>query len=366
MYFKRDSTFHHVTAPFLNLMSLVFKTLSLCNLKLKSLRRKSYPQTFIISVDNLSFGGTGKSTLVMEIARQLENNGLSFAIVTRGYHSQLTDQGVQVQSYHQVSQVGDEARMFFNRFPRGKIYIGKDRRVSIEAAIRDRTPFIILDDGFQSTHIEKDIKIMLLNPLHPYYYLRNFKRWMQEEDIILCYRPQGQESFQEKGGKGDRQGESQGETDWQERTEANSGHIAGHSGRCRSPIWGVYHFESGPFRDVKGKIVEVKELPLFGFSALGDNRRFKEDLSAFNLTGFKAFRDHHPFNAKDLENLDGQRKEQGASFLVCTEKDFIKLKPENLTHIPLIYCQNSIKFNLPLMDMILKYAEEKSFLQTSR
>jgi tetraacyldisaccharide-1-P 4'-kinase len=81
------------------------------------------------------------------------------------------------------------------------------------------------------------------------------------------------------------------------------------------------------------------------------------------MADFKAFNDHHTYSEKDINFLDQRRIELNADYLVCTEKDFIKIKYlnlPNLPQIPLIYAKNSIKFNFDLMSYIIQeYAKEK-------
>jgi tetraacyldisaccharide-1-P 4'-kinase len=71
MHFRSNSTFYRLSLPALNLASLLFKTISLVNLTIKSLRQAHFPELFIISVDNLSFGGTGKTPLVIAFGQAL-------------------------------------------------------------------------------------------------------------------------------------------------------------------------------------------------------------------------------------------------------------------------------------------------------
>jgi tetraacyldisaccharide 4'-kinase len=303
---------------FLNAASIVFKTISFIHLKIKSIKQKKYDKIVVLSIDNLSFGGTGKTAMAVEVGGNLQAAGMPFAVVSRGYKSKHEKTGLAVEPHHRADEVGDEAKLLKTRFPGRDILIGKNRHESIKKAILAKNRVVILDDGFQSTGISKDIKVMLFNPRHPYYYLRNFKFLMKNEDYILFYDPQG------KTGKNN-----------------------------------TYHFEMENFYDINGNIVELKNFALFGFSALGDNRRFKKDLSAFNLIGFKSYQDHYAFTEKDIEYLNKRRKESQAAYLVCTEKDFVKLMDYNLDNTPLIYGKNVIKYNIDLTGIILKYAAKK-------
>ncbi|UCH93298.1 MAG: tetraacyldisaccharide 4'-kinase [Candidatus Aminicenantes bacterium] len=327
MYIKGNSPVHRLTTWLLNAVSIIFKTLSLINLKRKSLRQKRYPEALIISIDNLSFGGTGKTTLVIEIGKYLEKEHIKFAVVTRGYKSKLETPGAAVQPNHSIEDIGDEAKLFKHRFPQQDIYVGKNRQISIEKAINDNNKIILLDDGFQTTNIYKDIKIMLFNPRHPYYFLRNFKFLLKKEDYVFFYRYNGPYPFD-------------------------------------GPNCGSYDFQLERFYSPGGKAIDIGNASLMGFSALGDNLRFKNDLSLFPLKEFKGYSDHHFYTEADIKRLNQLRIQKKADYLVCTEKDFMKIKHLDLTQIPLIYTQNSIKFSFDLMECIWKYAEKKDKIET--
>lgn len=345
MYSKGNTALDKIKTPLLNAVSIVFKTLSFLNLKRKAHRPRKFP-ALVISIDNLSFGGTGKTTLVTEIGTQLEKKNIPFAVVTRGYKSKYEHSGTRVRESHDFTDVGDEAKIYKTRFPRQNIYVGKNRQKSMENAAADNNKIILLDDGFQTTNIRKDITVMLVNLNHPYYYLRNFKFLMKNEDFIFIYNP----------GRGTAPSEP--------RPLLNPRLAAG------LPIFGTYDFVPGGFFDTAGNPVDIGNSSILGFSALGDNQRFKNDLSAFNLAEFTGFADHHVYTQKEINSLDNRRKERDAVYLVCTEKDFIKMgrrpnpktKSINLTNIPLIYFRNSIKLDIELIDVILDYAEKENYI----
>jgi tetraacyldisaccharide 4'-kinase len=332
MYIKGNSTPGRLKIACLNAVSLLFKSVSLVNLFLKFLRRKAYPDAFIISVDNLSFGGTGKTSLVLAIGRFLQDRGLRFAIVTRGYRSSLEkrNRSTKVRRDHSIEEVGDEARLFIRHFPDKDIYVGKNRKDSLEQAVRDGNTFILLDDGFQSCHVYKNFKIMLINPAHPYYYLRNFKWLMKREDIVLFYKNAPAHG----------------------REAAVTGGVA----------YGTYEFKQEGFCNARGSAVTIEKERLAGFSALGDNLRFKQDLEHFQLAGFKGYSDHYSFSQQDMESLERWRKELDADYLVCTEKDFIKIMTLNLRNIPFIYARNRIQFNIDLMSRLYSHAKEENYI----
>lgn len=321
-----------LTKTALNLVSLLFKSVSLVNLKLKSRNRIAYPGAYIISIDNLSFGGTGKTPLILAIGKFLESRDIKFAIVTRGYKSKLEAQSTKINKDHTVEDTGDEAQLFMRYFPLRDIYVGRNRHDSIKQAIGDNNKIILMDDGFQSTDIKKNLSLMLVNPAQPYYYLRNFKQLAKTEDIFLFYSPQDNRPY-EPPPRGWRKVSAQA-------------------------MVGNYGFQLDHFCLPNGEIIDISQSRLAGFSALGDNQRFKQDLQAYNLVDFRSYPDHFSFDARELEKLNLWRTQVKADYLVCTEKDFVKCKSHNLSEIPLIYAKNSINFTFDLMNTILNHANE--------
>lgn len=352
----------------LNAISFAFKSLSWLNLKLKSLNQTEFNGVFIISVDNLSFGGTGKTPMVIELTKLLkaklneirrDSYPSEIAIVSRGYKSSYEKIGIEAQRDHSFKDIGDEAAMFKSYFPDAGVFIGKNRKKSIEAAIKKNYKIIILDDGFQSTNIKKDFEIMLINPLHPYFFLRNFKFLMNQEDLVLVYggRDENNRDVLPSAGQSFFNYHSLGRIrSFQKYFMINKRKFFARGALMSFPVGGMYYFEWERTVDVWGNCIDIGGLNplLFGFSALGDNERFENDLKKYRLGGFMPFGDHHSYSQNELDSLDKKRKDLNCDYLICTEKDFIKIKHLNLTKIPLIYPQNSIKFNLNIIDLIMK------------
>ncbi len=328
-----DRALSRLSGSLLDPLSLLFKTVSCLNLGIKALRSRSFPQLFIVSVDSLSFGGTGKTPLVMAIGEALEARGARFALISRGYRSRYEKDGIRVQTGHSFIDVGDEALMLKARFPNQEVFIGRDRLRSIAAATEAGIRILVLDDGFQSSHVRKDLCIMLVNPAHPYFYLRHFRFLARRADHMLHYRGNG-------GAPG--------------------------------PGNNDYGFAITGFLDAGGGRVEIGNAALIAFSALGDNGRFARDMERFNLAAFRSFADHHAFTPKDLRSLEALRREKDASWMVCTEKDFHKLRAilapgagarqEGLQDLPLLVARNTIQLPDGFIAAIIDHAKRKGFL----
>lgn len=324
MHLRSNSTLYRLILPALNLASLLFKTVSLVNLKVKALRQKTFPRLFIISVDNLSFGGTGKTPLVIAIGRALEKRSAPFAIVTRGYRSRYEKKGVLVEPTHTVEEVGDEAWLLKKYFPDRDVIIGRDRLQSIAIAAARKNRMVILDDGLQTTQVRKDFSIMLVNPDHSYFYLRNFKFLARRETMVLVYRPRKQK------------------------------------GEAVPP--GTYEFSSEDFLDNRNRRIDINDAKIIAFAALGDNERFKKDMNRYHMAAFRGFSDHHAFGLADLQKLENLRKEKDAAWMVCSEKDFCKINKFLDAAIPLIYRRNRIELPDNAIEQIIKHAAKKGFL----
>lgn len=123
----------------------------------------------VISVGNLSMGGTGKTPLVIHLARYLKEKGARVAVLSRGYKGTqskkepfIVSDGVNL--YGDVKQSGDEA-FLIAKSTGVPVIIGKDRVLSARITLgRFQPDYLILDDGFQHRRLCRDVDIVLLSP----------------------------------------------------------------------------------------------------------------------------------------------------------------------------------------------------------
>lgn len=303
-------------------LSFIYKCISFVNLSLRGLKPEKFDKTLIISVDNISFGGTGKTPMVMKLSSILSDLGISHGIILRGYKGSVSSsRPVVIDDSHSVEEIGDEAVLYRRNTEATEIIIGHNRLMAVKEAAGRGLKAVILDDGFQSRNLSKDLKVMLLNPAHPWYYLRNFRFMAHMSDIVLSFR----DSI--KAGKRDNQY--------------------------------TYHFDTGQFIDPSGNTIDIKEEAITAFSALGDNKRFKNSLNRWNLKSFTPFNDHHKFTSADIRELENRRVRDKSKWLICTEKDFVKLGNTDIEGIPVVYLQNIIKSSYNLEETVSEYAKRK-------
>jgi tetraacyldisaccharide 4'-kinase len=129
----------------------------------------------VVSVGNLTVGGTGKTPMALWLAHALRERGYRVGILTRGYKgakTNLTVVGTAGEPLVTPEEVGDEAAMMARRFP-GVVIAGRDR---VAAAARAHDEFglevVILDDGFQYRRLSRDVDILLMStPVDDNYWL---------------------------------------------------------------------------------------------------------------------------------------------------------------------------------------------------
>jgi tetraacyldisaccharide 4'-kinase len=269
----------------------------------------------VVSVGNITVGGTGKTPVVELLSRRLKERGFSPGIVTLGYKRKREGVFSVNAKKDDPAGVGDEALMLARRtgLP---VIVGKKRMRAVELGIRDfGIDLALLDDGYQVRDLRKDVEILVLSgkkgeengdllPLGPY---REPLDMIRKADVILINK-----------------GELSNDV------KVRSAGIP--SFRVKYQPTFLYNVK----RDLIGPSAFLREKKVLAFAGLGDNRSFFELLKELGaeLVHEVEFPDHHAYKADDMERL---RSLKDAQILVTTEKDAIKLDqlevPENLYYL---------------------------------
>lgn len=259
----------------------------------------------VVSVGNLTTGGTGKTPLVVWIARWLQQRNIATAVLTRGYGARPPGGGDS-----------DETLLFRRLLPKVPLLVGKSRlRLGRQAVERFNTECAILDDGFQHLAIGRDLDIVLVDSLMPFGFERLLPRGLLREppgclrraDLLVFTR-----------------------SDLCPKDDLRALHrrvreICGSRPIVESahrPVRFYRHLteESRPLGWVKGRRV-------FAFSALGNPDAFPRTLQTLGaeVLGHRAFRDHHWYRESELDEIAQAAAEAGADAVVTTEKDAVKI-----------------------------------------
>jgi tetraacyldisaccharide 4'-kinase len=120
----------------------------------------------VISVGNLTVGGSGKTPVVRFLAEGLRARGLSVAILSRGYGRNGTAP-LRVEPFHTAADVGDEPLLLSRTLPDVPVYVGADRVVLARRARDAGAQVALLDDGFQHRRLARDVDLLVVDALSP-------------------------------------------------------------------------------------------------------------------------------------------------------------------------------------------------------
>lgn len=269
----------------------------------------------VISIGNISLGGTGKTPVVEKITSELKKTGLNPGIVTRGYKRKRKGTFSIDVNTDSAADVGDEAIMLAKK-SQCPVIVGINRARAIDEGIKKfKMDVALLDDGFQLKNIKKDIEILVLNgkegrennalfPLGPC--REPFER-IKEADIILV-------------NKGDLDNDAKTITKGIPSFKVK--YKPAYLCNLRHNLIAHYNF-------LKGKNV-------LAFSGLGDNESFFSLLRKLgaNVVRKIAYPDHYTYKQKDIDRASSFKS---IDVIVTTEKDAVKIVnmevPENLFYL---------------------------------
>jgi tetraacyldisaccharide 4'-kinase len=271
----------------------------------------------VISIGNITMGGTGKTPLAIHVAHMLLRLGHTPAFLSRGY-GRLTGETIVLPPGKgipdPVSALGDEPALIQRRVPAAWIGISKNRFEAGKMIEQQKKVVFILDDGFQHRKLFRDLDIVVVdgsqalesNRIFPGGTLREPLSSLRRCQLIVFNGPQ----------------------DGRHTIEASirSGGGRAKIVRCEQRIKSLIPFSdwqknNGSASGSGG----VKTA--FAVAALGNPERFLQDLcrTGIEVKGKKLFPDHHRLNQRDWTSCCEEARMQAVDALVTTEKDAIKV-----------------------------------------
>jgi len=302
--------------------------------KIYALKNQKRLPCRVISIGNLTVGGTGKTPASIAIAEEAKRRGFKPGVLTRGYRGEKegpcfisTGEGPLLSA----EEAGDEPLLIAERLNGVPVIKGKNRYEAGMFSIRSLPPALrpdifILDDGFQHWSLFRDKDILLIDGTNPFGNrrllpsgpLREPLRAISRADIVVITK-----------------------TENRRQAEVNSLIREIRQYNSRAPVFFAGHSPS-KFKTTKGEAFPLewaRERRFFGFSGIGDPESFKGALLSAGvvLQGFKSYRDHYRYHPKDIERIIKDSRESSAHWIVTTEKDIMRLAvfdlPENLVFL---------------------------------
>jgi tetraacyldisaccharide 4'-kinase len=279
----------------------------------------------VISIGNITTGGTGKTPATAALAAEAQRRGRRPCVLTRGYRGRLKGPAL-VSPDMEEAQAGDEALLLAEKLVGVPVVKGKDRYASGMYALTSapRPDLFILDDGFQHRRLVRDVDVLLINAASPFDngrllpvgHLREPLPAMKRAHAIVLTRS---DCVSEDAIDG--------------LTRAVRRHNA------HAPVFRAVH---GPsfVRTLEGErrpLTWLRGRRLYAFSGIAGGSSFEETLrkAGAEVAGGRVFGDHHRYGEGEVRGLSGAARECGASWIITTEKDIMRLRgmarlPENL------------------------------------
>ena len=278
----------------------------------------------VLSVGNLTLGGTGKTPLVAWIAQRLLEEGKRVGILTRGYRG-------LGHSARQGALPSDEVALLRGRLGKqAQFGIGSDRYAKGRMLERHGVEWFVLDDGFQHLRLARDVDIVLIDAADPFGggyalpagRLREPKSALARAHIVVITRS--------------------------EHAPAVEAVVRRHS---QAPVFYVQtqlmDVRARPADPAAKAFLNTRGMKAFAFCGIGNPSAFFEDLRRWGVevVGRASFRDHHCYSQADVDELGRRAQAAGAQILLCTEKDIYNFGAVESSPLPVFYC--CITLHLP-------------------
>jgi tetraacyldisaccharide 4'-kinase len=302
------------------------------------MRRSKQLPCRVISIGNLTLGGTGKTPLTMWMARWYQEQGWRVVVLSRGYGAQPATPFRVVSTGDgpllDWRKVGDEPYLLAQSLPGIPVLIGRNRYLSgCYACDQFGAQVVILDDGFQHYALRRDLDVVLVDASNPFGHGTLFPRGILREPLRALRRA--------------------------DAIVLTRVHMAGQTLaslcrqiRCwnaRQPIYYMTTVAEALYQ--RGASVPTGTSYLSGrrvvaFAAIGNPRAFTTTLAQLGgeVVALMAFPDHHPYTYEDWQAIVDLADRWQVECLVTTEKDAVRLAPDWQASMPVYALRIGVRF----------------------
>ncbi|HLW81004.1 MAG TPA: tetraacyldisaccharide 4'-kinase [Candidatus Acidoferrales bacterium] len=279
----------------------------------------------VVSVGNITVGGTGKTPMVAWVARRFVDNGRRVGVLARGYRPL---QGVGAVHGAAAGWNGEIALLHARLGRRVHFGVGANRFEKGKELEERGVNGFVLDDGFQHQQLARDVNIVMIDATNPFGgghllpsgRLREPISALRRANIIVIHRA--------------------------EKAPAVEAVIRRYSAApiffSQTKLLGVE-----PFGDAEITVAPARRRKFFAFCGIGNPSSFLADLKRWDISvlGHRIFRDHHRYSPNDIASLSREAVAAGADALLCTEKDTYDLPSTAAMPVPIFFCKIALQFN---------------------
>lgn len=266
----------------------------------------------VVSVGNLSLGGTGKTPFVEWLARWFAGQGVRVALVSRGYKAAS-------------GQPNDEARELAEKLPGVPHFQHPDRLLAGRRAIDEAgAELILLDDAFQHRRLARDLDIVLVDACEPFGFDHVFPRGTLREPLAGCARAQVLALT-----RADMLASPERQAIWSTLARLAPDALRLEIGQRPHGLRSATGVDQ-PLATLAGRRVAA-------LCGIGNPAGFRHVLGrcGYELVELREFPDHHAYSASDVQELSRWAQSLDVAAVLCTHKDLVKLPVERLGDKPL-------------------------------
>ncbi len=340
----------------LRMMSYLYEFGVDCKLALynSGLLKKEKLPCCVISIGNITVGGTGKTPTAQKMAAMIKEMGYKVVILNRGYRSHWGREIGVVSNGNKIFmtayEAGDEAYLMAKTLPGIPVIIGKNRAVTGRYAVEKLgAEVIIMDDGYQHWQLERDLDVVLVDTLNmfgngcvlPRGTLREPLPNLKRGDLFLLTKTNQSSRL----------------------SKMQLRHTIAKYNPSAPVIESIHHpknfveiadWYKGISENIKS-LEDLKGKDVMAFSAIGNPSSFEQTLSSIGLNILEAVRypDHHDYGMLEMQYINERASSLKAVAMVATAKDAVKIPTE------FIYSNREIPLYILNMDICITEGMEQ-------
>ena len=308
----------------------------------------------VVSIGNLTVGGTGKTPMTMFVAKLFRNFGYQPVVISRGYKGRAEKTGGIVSDGKTIllgpDFAGDEPYMMAQILKGIPVLVGGNRYQIGMRAIEEFSPdVIILDDAFQHRQLYRDMDLVLVDEKSFLGNMHLLPRGILREPVSGLLRADA--FILTRSGANPTSARERLETMMPGKPIFKSYHepyiagvIKGGDGKSHEafPAISIGDGEG----DFAGGFEFLKESTVFVFSGIAKNKEFKSMVKEMvkKVAGDVQFSDHHTYSKKDFRIILDQAQKCSAEFLVTTEKDYVKIAGNIISAMDIVVMGIKVSF----------------------